>query len=622
MLGPNFDTSSFFNRLNPRSLVDFASDFLWFSKHEEIRITDGPGDGERDIHSLILGKTPHITQSKFHFDSKKTVSSKELGELVLAMVKAGCRNGLFITNSKISPQAKRECLNSYPGYEIKFLDGRDLANVILGNTVLKAIWCDGQSFDSVSYKIMIPLAARDLANDRPIMLLGKFESSKDLGQQKVGQSNFNLLLQEGYFETSRFGAYRVPTIKTTRENGGEEIGCYQFIITGLILFKDLEEILIESLKLASSEILVKTKEKALSAAILLGKPLISPLTGKFEGTGIDINTFAPKTYILRNGNLIEEEDWWEPKTWFLPRRPGSSQASWIAWYSPRTDVCLNLKFSSPPTLDARSVLEDQIDSRREQWKSSIFALVPSSLVRNLSVEGIPEPDSVLEWIGQTTFLIWFHPQWHSNWLGRSVDSDDGASKIDLSFPGWLEANDRSKIQTWVDFSKGEFVTPHRARYMYAAIQGDDVLSAVEAVEYDLHELHYGNWTIPTPILPDRITMNFKVCWVFETNSIGGQIEAGFIDLVEKFDFSPFQLDPYLDENNHFGCTIFICEIFQSGCSYNHESIDANLGVAESELDKILKNFEGTLKGKYKVRRVTRKFWRDEIGLLFDCELNN
>jgi hypothetical protein len=103
-------------KIDQHTLPHLAGDILYFlHNHQNIRVVDGPGDGKRDVHSKKPDSSYHITQCKYHQDTNVTVSSNETDELVLALMKFDCKSGLFITTGRISPQAKREYLDNYPG---------------------------------------------------------------------------------------------------------------------------------------------------------------------------------------------------------------------------------------------------------------------------------------------------------------------------------------------------------------------------------------------------------------------------------------------------------------------------------------------------------------------------
>ena len=182
------DHERFLHKLNEASLLDLCADILAIEGHTNIRITDGPGDGQRDIHSINSDGKKCLTQSKYHRDLNQSVSAKELGEVVLGMVRLGYDKGLFITSAKISPQAKRDCLNDYPNYSVDYIEGWEIVRKVFENLVLKAIWYDGQSLDKISYTIVVPLLARDLETDKPLSLLPRHEDILDGNKFTAGRS--------------------------------------------------------------------------------------------------------------------------------------------------------------------------------------------------------------------------------------------------------------------------------------------------------------------------------------------------------------------------------------------------------------------------------------------------
>src|SRR5579862_6413970 len=109
--GPTADPSRFLTELNPGKLASLVADILSVKGHEHVRIVDGPGDGGRDIHSQDEFGRPHVAQCKFRGDTTGSVSSREISELPMAMAKFGYQQGLFATNGRISPQAKREFID-------------------------------------------------------------------------------------------------------------------------------------------------------------------------------------------------------------------------------------------------------------------------------------------------------------------------------------------------------------------------------------------------------------------------------------------------------------------------------------------------------------------------------
>ena len=168
--GPSDNNTELLTKLNPTKIVDLVADILFRRGHQQIKIVDGPGDGCRDIHSLTRKGEKHLTQCKHHDDTEKTVTSKETGELPLGLIKFGYKSGLFVTNAGISPQAKREYLDNYPTLELEFIEGSELAPLVLNDTLLRALWWDGDSVDQVSHVVQMSAVGRDIIKDRPIAL--------------------------------------------------------------------------------------------------------------------------------------------------------------------------------------------------------------------------------------------------------------------------------------------------------------------------------------------------------------------------------------------------------------------------------------------------------------------
>src|SRR5215212_2281425 len=71
VLGPSDQLAALSRNLTPRLLTELVCDILTIWGHTNIRITDGPGDGCRDIHSIDLEKQKTLSQCKFHEDISK-----------------------------------------------------------------------------------------------------------------------------------------------------------------------------------------------------------------------------------------------------------------------------------------------------------------------------------------------------------------------------------------------------------------------------------------------------------------------------------------------------------------------------------------------------------------------
>lgn len=120
--------------IDHNTLPHLVADILYFLYgHKEVCVVDGPGDGKRDVHSVQPNGVRHITQCKYHKSPNHAVGSDETDELVLALMKFGCKAGLFVTTGKISPQAKREYLDNYRDFQLSYIDGLGLIDAVLSS---------------------------------------------------------------------------------------------------------------------------------------------------------------------------------------------------------------------------------------------------------------------------------------------------------------------------------------------------------------------------------------------------------------------------------------------------------------------------------------------------------
>jgi restriction endonuclease len=199
--------------LSPELLVRLGRDLLVCRKHRAVRQTDGPGDGGRDLHSIAPDRRPHLTQCKHHDDPKAACGSRELAELPMALVKFGVPQGLFITDARISPQAKREFLGDYPNLALEFLDREELVGEILASAVLRALWFDGAKLGLVNARTIFPFLVRRHDGDRPLLPLrhgALRERVFEAVREEARTRGLSAELREGSSERGPFERYRLP----------------------------------------------------------------------------------------------------------------------------------------------------------------------------------------------------------------------------------------------------------------------------------------------------------------------------------------------------------------------------------------------------------------------------
>ena len=75
--------------------------------HKSIDITDGPGDEKQDILTVTPSGERQLTQCKHTINYKNKYTGNELDVLFAACCRKNCKKGILVTNSDLTPQAKR-----------------------------------------------------------------------------------------------------------------------------------------------------------------------------------------------------------------------------------------------------------------------------------------------------------------------------------------------------------------------------------------------------------------------------------------------------------------------------------------------------------------------------------
>lgn len=615
------DHERFLHKLNEASLLDLCADILAIVGHTNIRITDGPGDGQRDIHSIDSDGKKCLTQSKYHRDLNQSVSAKELGEVVLGMVRLGYGKGLFITSAKISPQAKRDCLNDYPNYSVDYLEGWEIVRKVFENLILKAIWYDGQSLEKISYTIIVPLLARDLETDKPLPLLHPHADILDGNKFTAGRSEIQIKLQRSKTSTQVFGEYRSPKIKTFGELGSSQVSVTEAILSGVLYLEDVNDIM----PILGNEIVDHVRNLnagKIHFAILLGKPSLTPLGGEASGARIELHDFEPKTLVYHQGNTSSEIDWILPSKdlgWVLPQRPSVSQAEWIRWYNLTNDLCLDVLIHCPPSDQIKWQFVEQRNFVMKWWKESLFMLVPSILVKNWKENNIVEPTKSYTSDKDTSLCIWLHPTLSSPIVEFPIESEHEPWEPSFSKDNLNEVkNDLQKIRSSIEGFGGTLIDPEKARHM-VAIHDHDPYPDVEIAEFQARHLAYDVYTVPTPIDPASRRFQFSVCWLVKTKTeLKAMNDFELDELLSKLrerKYSGFEVEFFSDSKTQSKESFVIAEIgiFPEN---NQDNTAQALAKVDGLVLGVVNEIEESARQHVEVIRATRIYWDKEILMLF------
>ncbi len=622
IFGASDNVNVLLQSLDEHKLIDLCADILAVDEHTDIRITDGPGDGQRDIHSQNAAGDRHLTQAKYHSNLSRSVSAKELGEVVLGMVRLDYKKGLFVTNARISPAAKRDCLNGYSGFEVGFLDGREIAKRILGNLVLKAIWYDGTSLNRVMNTLIVPIAARDLETDKSIPFLLAHQESLQGNACTVGLTQVQTHLRRNSVNTMVFWPYRSPRVRTISELGTVTANLTEFVLSGIIHLGDVKDLLPK----IAEEALIHVRNMYPSKrhfAVLAGYPSLAPLGGEAAGARIELKDHEPIVMVSHDGVIQTESEWILPSErsgWLLPDRPHVSQAEWIKWYFPKLDICFDIIVQSPPSDASKWFVEEQRNHFLKFWNQSLFMLVPSVIKDTWTDTGLPEPEQWYQWSETEMLAAWPYPMSDSPFMELDVQPDDES----ISTPLFPEPEpqkaiaDMNGLRTQVECLGGRIVEPKKARHMVAIIK-EDPIPGTETIDYPGRCLVYDSPTVPSPIDPNSRLFQFTCCWQVEPKA--GHSEPPKAELNEfasrlsqQVDDS-FSVSTYVDSETESRRTFLISRIDYIH-SLGFDRTSDILKNIEGRIEAFLLRIEDVLRSTYEAKRATEYYWEKEIGLTF------
>jgi hypothetical protein len=623
VLGPE-SAKQFLRKLDEKKLLDLCADILAIEGHTEIKITDGTGDGQRDIHSMTPNNEKHLAQSKYHGNISRAVSAPEIGEVISGMLRFGYKRGLFITTARITPQAKRDLLESYPGFEVDFLEGKDIVKKVFSNLILKAIWYDGTSLDKVPYTLVVPVVARDLESDKPLPILSHRQNSIQGSILNVGRTQVQSLLRRSTVNTSVFGQYRSPRVRTVSELGSSQISLTEVILSGIIYLEDIADVL----QTVGNEIVDRIKRiypTKQHFAIMVGYPCLTPLGGEASGARIQLDKYEAITLVY-HGKIIENElDWILPTQeagWYLPDRASASQAEWIRWYNPRIDVCLDIKVASPPSDATKWMIDEQKEFFTKWWKESLFVLLPTHLQSSWEDTNLPQPSQWYQWNIEKSLAMWIHPYLSFPLRIAQIESDyEPLKPFPLGPDPEQVRKELSDLLQQLENLGGAAVEPIKARYMIGLVD-EDPFPTQEVVIYQGKDLILGEKVVPSPIDPLSRGIEFIVCWLtkpISNDSVDSESELiGLTDELSRRDYFPFKVTIRLDDST-LSKETFLLAYIDYIPSVGFEKTQSLLNGLDQLLESVLLKLEADLRSRFVIHRATGEYWDKEILMKFGSD---
>lgn len=593
-------------KLDQRTLVRLTADLLSTRRHKKIRLTDGPGDGGRDIHSVSSTNESHLTQCKYHDNPNQACSSAEVSELPMAMTKFGYKHGLFVTNAKISPQAKREYLNDYPGLELDFLDGEELAREVLSNGVLTGLWWEGSHFSQVSISTVFPMIIRLHQNDLP---LSPFDSSTAANANPFFEylsgkhPHYRFSLQSGTSSTEPFEPYRYPEPLTMEEGSLPFLRVIELAITGDVAFAQFST-LSESICKATCAWLLPEHD---ALSVRVGRPEIVPLQGANAGKRI-LTDVGATSFTATSCFCGDELSWFsaESESWSADSDARVSEAPWIRLYSQELNCALSYEIETRVSSARRRMDEALREISLQGWNASVFCLVPRW--EEWLLKDIPEPDETVEWPWDGRILCGWH---HWSILGGGVPIRSGrTSPSPFHFPD--EEATRTRLTAIREFLSGQrdcqILDATNARHM-VALAGNDPFPDMGFSTVDTADVVYYPETLPSPILPAARRFGVTLAWRSTINY--KDAESDILEILQST-ASDFQTSAWCSQREEYLCM---------QVAVVHKRLDARptarlLSEIHDWLRELLPEIENRLRIRGGLDRATKELWASRFDVNF------
>jgi hypothetical protein len=595
--------------LDEHTLPYLIGDVLYFlHNHEQVRVVDGPGDGKRDIHSVLKNGDKHIAQCKYHRKYESTVSSREADELVIALMKFGAKQGLFATTARISPQAKREYLDNFPGFNMTFMDGIDIVDAVLSSPILCSVWVEGKSVILTKNSLSVPFIIRNVDHDHPIQ--GLTFSTQVMGK-------LNIAFENDYISKELLQPYRKPKQITSAEDGTSLISCYQAIISGAFTLNEIPEILDSTSQLISATIHQLTDKTNI---FRLGVPSLTKVIKREKDDDEDkdcipLSFISPKSYVVsRVGSLVLEKDWilvnTQSNDWHFPENLSCAGASWAGWYSKYFDCMFMLQLSYPLSNELNYFYQADRDLKIRSLESSLYLVGTTDVCNEFlsSLEPNQQPNLELPYGIGGRMLAWIHPKVLSG-LGTIhsingkheyvVDDEITAFNSNISI---ISQQSKNYDLKQVPFSQARHI---------AAIEGHELLPEIKYRTMRSADLvHYFSDLASPSNLEER---EATFVWMWKIEASPSQVSK----LIRKPISFPFETDVFCDVKRGYSTKKTFLMTSLTFSIPVHISTDDFLVEQKETLERGLEILRSWIQSIWKNATCSTKyFWHKEVGFTF------
>lgn len=564
--------------------------------HIEVRVMDGPGDGRRDIFSKFNGEG-YLTQCKYHIDNNKSASSRELDEILIGLAKFKYTNAIFATNTKISPQGKREYLDNFPDYNLSYLEGTDIVEHILKDEILKRLWFDGESLGSVMNRIALPFFIRDNNSGMDIDLsnsLGEFK--KDEVHYKFSPSVQNI---------SEFSPYQPPN--TEEFNVHKYFDCCVVELSGKVSYNSIDDLrnqVMQSIKLS-------VNNHDAFYAVRFGKPhFIDESSKSYYNKNRFYLPINPETYLLYNDEVVCENEWFTDSgcNWAKPKMIRTSQVGNYCKFNEELNLVFITEYKCTEYENLSRSIQSQIDAQKIIFEKSLFIGLKEEYRTHILTQDSDFKAVEFEYGPGGIMILYEHPMPMFYPVDMNLFREQLVHKEFEKLKSKLKSKAKKYGMEILGWEKGVKIME---------FNGEDPLNSLKSVNYRYVDLLESFDKIPSPLNPSQRNMILRGEWSFQKG-----IESIEDILNEFIKFAEVIEDPYLkivdigydDDNLKSDFVIVVYHIKNDqvsnlSCSDLLEQINSNIEKMIKATQDVLLRFIDDAKLE------TRKYYLEEFGLI-------
>lgn len=596
MPGKPNDKLEYLKGLNEKDFPYLIADILAVHyKHNKVKVVDGTGDGKRDIFSIDIRGNEVITQCKYHYNFSTTSGTNETDEIIIALSKFDCYHGFFCTSGKLSPQGKREYLDNYKNFELNWLEGHEIVDIVLESPILRKIWFENEKIHLTNNKIAIPFILRTLP--------GNTNFSFEFTIASILSDNINLELQyKKLINPKQLNPLsRIDIRKSTM--GLDNIFGYLITLTGNVLFNSIDDVKQELIdKIIDDN---NTHSESCYIALRFGVPYIpedreSYRSYKNEKMSFPINS---ETFIVQKGTVITENNFLIEVTpkWKLPNRIHMSQLSNFCFYNQELNIVLYIEYTCDADPELHPYVERQLEIRKIIWSKSLFVVGNNDLSE---IFDSSPPDSIYDYGPNGKLACWEHP------VPISYPADITEFERYLSHDEF-ETNKKKIIEIANHYNLN--IVDWEIASKIVAINNEDPFPSKPQTTYRLIDIFEEYNTIPSPINPNNRTLTFESVWVIsnhDDDKLDNKIDCleNLFNNMVYSNFFNFTIDKETTSSIYLRGTYSPTTISYLSTFDNIRQLEDQVKKAFEEVEKIIKNvFAETI-------RCTKSYWLSELGI--------